>query len=179
MSQVDAQLDSLAQLRKEIEAIGRAANDPVLQLQTEGPASFGVVSSLLELSQARKAVDEIIDSIQALLDKLVPVAKLESTRDGLTVKTAIHYAGRVDSVWSATSNPESVAALSAEYLDELQKTYALRASFAQTLGVAGGTLLQVALAVANPVGNVPHALASVLALKRALQSFAATVEAAR
>ena len=78
MSQVDAQLDSLAQLRKEIEAIGRAANDPVLQLQTEGPASFGVVSSLLELSQARKAVDEIIDSIQALLDKLVPVASRRS-----------------------------------------------------------------------------------------------------
>jgi hypothetical protein len=58
----------------------------------------------------------------------------------------------------------------------LEKAYALRAAFAGAIAAAGGTMVSISQAVANPL-TVLRALAAARALKQALDRLATAVEA--
>jgi len=174
----DAQLTSLLQLGDEIEGIGRAARTQAAPIAAQGAVSYSIFFEISPFSSAEKTVAEIVASIQSLLVKLAPVATIETSQGGLTVKTVIHYTGRVASVWNDAPSFLLQGELARAHLDTLQKTYALRIAFARAIASAGGALLSIALAVANPLTAL-HALASAKALKSALERLAAAVEAAR
>jgi hypothetical protein len=180
----DLQIASLRQLCGEIEGIDRAAREPASEdavPQDSGVSySFGLFSGFPLISDAEQTVAEIVASVQATLAKLAPVASLETSRDGFTVRTAIQYRGRVASVLCNPSSPDSYASVSTltrEHLDAVEKTYALRAAFAAAIAAVGGALVSISMAVTNPL-TVLQALGSARALKRALERLAAAVEAA-
>lgn len=177
----DSQLDALKQLRVEIEGIDSAARNPAASAPIEPDAalsySFGLFSSISPVSGAEQTVAEILASVRAVLAKLAPVATIETSRDGVTARTVVHYTGRADSAWSSTTSSEPVSVLAGAHLDSLGKTYALRVASVGALGAVGGALASISLAVANPL-TVLHALASAKALKQALERLVAAVEAA-
>jgi hypothetical protein len=120
-------------------------------------------------------VADIVTSVRATLAKLTPVYTLETSRDGLTVRTVIQYTGRVASVWSqGNASSPAAAVLAAAHLDSLQRTYALRIAFAGAIAAVGNTLVGISMAMANPLTAL-HALASAKALKLALERLAAAV----
>lgn len=173
MTVAEAQLTSLLLLGDEIESIGRTARDPAAPLAAQGAVSYSILG-FSPLASAEQTVAEIVASIRTLLAKLAPVATIETTLDGLTVKTAIHYTGRVASVWDDGPSPLLQAELARAHLDALQKTYALRIAFARAIASAGGALMSIALAVANPLTAL-HAFASARALQSALERLAAAI----
>lgn len=183
MTVADSQLTALTQLRGEIEEIDRTTRLPASGLDRPCDAttppdsslihSYGMLAGLYPLSSAEQTVAEIVASVHDLLARLAPVATLETSRDGLTARTVIQYTGRAASVWSNSPSSE----LAGAHLASVEKTYALRTAFAETIAAVGSALVSISLAVANPL-TVLHALASAKALKRALERLVAAAEAA-
>ena len=177
MTVTDSQLAMVIQLRGEIEGINRSAGDPLaMQPDAAMSYSFGWLSSLNPFSGAEETVAHIVTSIHATLAKLAPVATIETSNDGLMVKSVITYTGWVASVWCDSSPSGAATALAGAHLASLQKAYALRAAFAGAIAAAGSTIVSISLAVTNPL-TVLRALASAKALKQALDKLAAAVEA--
>lgn len=187
MTVADSQLTALIELRGEIKEIDRAARPSVSGLDRPCDAttppdssfihSYGMLSGLSPLSSAEQTVVEIVASVHNLLARLAPVATLETSRDGLTARTVIQYTGRAASVWSNSPSSELASGLAGAHLASVEKTYALRTTFAETIAAVGSALVSIALAVANPL-TVLHALASARALKQALERLVAAAEAA-
>lgn len=177
MTAADSQLTTVLQLRGEIEGIDGAARNPAaMQPDAAMSYSFGLLSSLSPFSNAEQTVEELVASIRATLARLTPVTTIETSSDGLMVRSVINYTGRVASVWSISPSFAAAAALADAHLNSLQKAYALRAAFAGAIAAAGSTLVSISLAVTNPL-TVFRALASARALKQALDRLAAAVEA--
>jgi len=176
----DPQLASLVQLRAQIEGIDRAARNPLSAApEPDNPSySFGLLSDVCSISNAQQTVETLVASVQEMLQKLAPVATIETSRDGMTARTVIHYTGRAASVWVGSDPTEPAAVVAAMHLDSLRKTYALRRAFVATVGAVGSALVSISLSVANPL-TVLHALASAKALKQALERMANMVESAR
>jgi hypothetical protein len=169
-------LASVIQVRREIEGIDGAARDPAAMRPDAAMSySFGLLASLSPFSGAEQTVADIVASIQTTLARLAPVATIETSADGLTVKSVINYAGRVTSVWSNSPSSTAATALADAHLESLRKTFALRAAFAGAIAAAGSTMVSISLAVTNPL-TVFGALASARALKQALDRLAAAVE---
>ena len=176
MTVTDAQLAAVLQLRGEIEGIdGTSRTAAAVQPDSAMSYSFGIFSSLSPFSGAEQAVAEIVTSIQSTLAKLAPIATIETSSDGLTVRSVINYTGRIASVWSSSASSAAANTLVDAHLASLQKAYALRAAFAGAIAAAGSTMVSISLAVANPL-TVLRALASARALKQALDRLAAAVE---
>jgi hypothetical protein len=171
----DSQLAALTALRAEIERIDRATREPAAAAEPRMDAamsySFGMFSG------PEQTIAEIVASVHTTLARLTPVTTLETSKHGLTARTVINYTGRAASVWSNSPSSELAALLSGAHLDSLQKSYALRAAFAEAIAAVGSTLVSISVAVANPL-TVLHALASANALKQALERLAIAVEAA-
>ncbi|MGO9338190.1 MAG: hypothetical protein ACLPY1_11850 [Terracidiphilus sp.] len=177
MTVTDPQLATVLQLRSEIEGIERESRDPAAtQPEAALSYSFGILSSLFPFSSAEQTVAEIAASIRTTLAKLAPVAMIENSSDGMTVKSVINYTGRVASVWSNSSSPTAATALAHAHLASLEKAYALRAAFAGAIAAAGNTLVSISLIVSNPL-TVLRAPVSARALKQALDRLAAAIEA--
>ncbi|MGD0629651.1 MAG: hypothetical protein ABR987_09870 [Terracidiphilus sp.] len=173
----DSQLATVLQLRCEIEGIdGAARNSAAAQPETAMSYSFGLFSSLSPFSSAEQTVADIVASIQTTLARLAPVATIETSSDGLTVKSVINYTGRVTSVWNNLPSFAGATTLADAHLGALEKAYALRAAFAGAVAAVGSTMVSISQAVANPL-TVLRALASAKALKQALDRLAAAVEA--
>ena len=140
MSGADALLQSVLQLRSEIEGIG--AEQPggigLPEMGAVGALSFsaGPFSGIPILSDAQETVANLVASVQSILAKLAPRATLESTVDGCSARSIVDYRGQVTTFF-APNEPE--AALSAAHLELIGKAYALRAAFAAALAAAGGT----------------------------------------
>lgn len=181
MSVSDSHLDTIRQLRAEIEGIDRVARNSAAGAGLGPDAglsySFGLFSSISPFSNAEQTVAEIVSSVRAVLGKLAPVATIETSGDGMTVRTVVQYAGGTASVWSDATSFELATVVAGAHLESLGKTYALRAAFVGAIGAVGGALASISLAVANPL-TVLHALASAKALKLALERLVAAVEAA-
>jgi hypothetical protein len=184
LTATDLQITSLKQLSSEIEEIDRAARAPASADATQPDStvsySFGLLSGFPVISDAAQTIAEVVASVQVTLAKLAPVASLETSRDGFTVKTAIQYRGRVASVFCNSSLPisyDSVYVLTREHLAAVEKTYALRAAFAAAIAAVGAALVSISMAMANPL-TVLQALRSARALKEALERLAAAVQAA-
>ena len=177
----DSQLDALKQLRVEIEGIDSAARNPAASAPMEPDAalsySFGLFSRVSPVSGAEQTVAGIVASVRAVLAKLAPVATIETSRDGVTARTVVHYTGRADSVWSSTTSSELASSIADAHLHSLEKIYALRVATVGAIGAVGGALASISIAVANPL-TVLHALASAKALKQALERLVAAVGAA-
>ena len=177
MSVTDSQLDAMRMLRAESEGIDSATRNPAGSAGMKPDAalsySFGLFSGISPISGAEQTVAEIVASVRAVLAKLVPVATIETSRDGMTARTVVLYTGRAASAWSSLTSSE----LAGAHLDSLGKTYALRVAFVGAIGAVGGALASISLAVSNPL-TVLHALASAKALKQALERLVAAVEAA-
>ncbi len=177
MTVTDAQLASALQLRAEIEDIDRASRHPAgPQPDAAMSYSFGWLSVLNPFSSAEQTVADIVGSIQATLARLAPVATIETSSDGLTVKSVINYTGRVASVWCDVPSFAGATALADAHLDSLERAYKLRVAFAGAIAAAGSTMVSISQAVANPL-TVLRALASARTLKHALDRLAAAVEA--
>jgi hypothetical protein len=173
----DSQLATVFQLRGEIEGIDGASRNPAtLQADAAMSYSFGIFSSLSPFSGAEQTVAEIVTSIQSTLARLAPVATIETSSNGLTVRSVINYTGRVASVWSSSVSSPAANTLVDTHLVSLEKAYALRAAFAGAIAAAGGTMVSISQAVANPL-TVLRALAAARALKQALDRLATAVEA--
>jgi len=177
MTGTDSRLATAIQLRAEIEGIDGAARNPAAMQPDATPSySYGLLSSLSPFSNAEQTLADIVSSIQTTLARLAPVATIETSADGLTVKSVINYAGWVTSVWSNSTLSAAATELANTHLDSLQRAYALRAAFAGAIAAAGSTMVSISLAVANPL-TVLHALSSARALKQALDRLAVAVEA--
>jgi len=175
----DSELAAAIQLRGEIEAIDAASRNPAaMQPEAAMSYSFGLFSSLSSFSSAEQTVAEIVTSIQTTLARLAPVATIETSADGLTVKSVINYTGRVASVWSRSSSSAAATALADAHHASLGKAYTLRSAFVGAIAAAGSALVSISQAVANPL-TVLRALASARALKQALDRLSAAVEASR
>jgi hypothetical protein len=177
MTAVDSQLADLSRIRGEIEGIDRAAREPATA--TMGPEgtlsySYGGLSNLSLFHSAEQTVAEIAATIGVILARLAPVATLETSSDGMTVRTVINYTGRATSVWSNSPPTELAAALAEAHLESVKRAYALRAAFAGVVAAAGSALVSIAAAIANPL-TVLHALASAAALKQSLQRLVTSV----
>jgi hypothetical protein len=173
----DSQLATVIQLRGEIEGIDGVSRAPAaMQPDAVMSYSFGIFSGLSPFSSADQTVAEIVTSIQITLARLAPVATIETSADGLTVKSVINYTGRVASVWSSSFSSPASETLVNTHLTSLEKAYALRAAFAGAIAAAGSTMVSISQAVVNPL-TVLRALASARALKQALDRLAAAVEA--
>jgi hypothetical protein len=173
----DAQLATVIQLRGEIEAIDGASRNPAaMQPDAAMSYSFGIFSGLSTFSGAEQTVSEIVASIQLTLARLAPIATIENSADGLTVRSVINYSGSVASVWNRSDSSAAGSTLADAHLASLGKAYALRAAFAGAIAAAGSTMVSISLAVANPL-TVLRALAAAKALKQALDRLGAAVEA--
>jgi hypothetical protein len=179
LTTTDSQLDAVTALRSEIERIDRATRASTLD-SAPCPGggisySFGLFTDASSFASVDQTVADIVTSVRATLAKLAPVYTLETSRDGLTVRTVIQYSGLVASVWSqGNASLPAAAGLAAAHLDSLQRTYALRIAFAGAIAAVGNTLVGVSMAMANPL-TVLHALASAKALKLTLERLAAVV----
>jgi hypothetical protein len=173
----DSQLATVIQLRGEIEGIDRVSRSPTA-MQPDAAVSYsvGIFSSLSPFSNAEQTVAEIVNSIKSTLARLAPVATIETSSDGLTVRSVINYTGRVASVWSSSASSPAANTLANAHLASLQKAYALRSAFAGAIAAAGSTMVSISQALANPF-TVLRALASAKALKQALDRLAAAVAA--
>jgi hypothetical protein len=181
LTAIDSQLESVIELRHEIEGIDRAARNPgadaMIRSGTELSYSYGLFSGLSPVSKMEQAVAGIVASIHAVLAKLAPVATIETSIDGMTARTVIQYTGRAASVWSNAASSQLAASLEGAHLESLRRAYALRVAFVGAISAAGSALVSISLAVANPL-TVLHALSTAIALKRALERLSAAVEAA-
>lgn len=180
MTAADSQLYAATALRSEIEGIERTVGAPAAsacaQPESALSYSFGVFSDVSSLASTNQTVADILTSVRETLAKLAPVCTLETSLDGLTVRSVIQYSGSVVSVWGQDKASSSAAAadLAAIHIASLQKTYALRIAFAGAIAAAGSALVAISVAVANPLTAL-HALASAKALKQALDHLSAAV----
>lgn len=179
----DSQLATVIELRAEIEGIDRAARNPARAAEQDNTLSYtaysiGWPANLSPISGARQHVDQIVASISVILSRLAPVATVETSINGFTARTVIHYTGRAASVWSGVGTDSSAQAsqLSAMHLDALKKTYTLRVAFVGAIAAVASALASISLAAANPL-TVLNAWASARALKHALERLVAAVEA--
>jgi hypothetical protein len=168
-----SQVEELASLRGEVEAIARDARQ--LPLDSGGQAaamsySLGVVGGILTAPQEK--IVAIVDSIKETLAKLAPVAHFETTVDGFTAKTVINYSGFAASVWSSGTTWELVDA----HLESLRRAYAFRAAVAGVVAAVGSAVVAISITVGNPL-MVWHAVKSAEALKLAVDRLAASVAA--
>jgi len=176
----DYQLDSLIKLRAEIEGIDRATRNPVAAPSEQDSAvsySSGMFSGVSPLANGEQTVASIVASVHALLQKLAPVATIETCSDGIAARTVVHYTGRAASVWSNGISSGSAIQLANLHIDSVRKTLAVRRAFVAAIGAVSSALVSISIAVANPL-TVFHALASARALKQALEKLANMVEAA-
>jgi hypothetical protein len=181
----DSQLCAITALRSEIEGIDRTIRESGASASSQPENalsySFGLSSDVSSFLSADQTAADIVASVRDTLAKLAPVYTLETSRDGLTVRSVIQYSGRVVSVWGQ-DKPSSFAAtaelaaagLAFAHMASLERTYALRIAFARAIAAAGSTLVAVSVAVANPLTAL-HALASATALKQALDRLSAAV----
>ena len=182
MTGADSQLAFLLLLQGEIERIDRAAREvsaaAALHADSGLSTSYGMFSGLTPLSSAKQTVADIVASIHALLAKLAPVATLETSKDGFTVRTVIQYTGRTTTLWSNSSSSAPAAEVANEHIGSLQRAYTFRTAFVAAVAAAGSALVSISVAVANPLTAL-HALASAAALKQALERLVAAADAAR
>ena len=178
MTAVDSQLADLLRICGKIEGIDRATREPAsAATEPEGTSSYsyGVLSGLSPFSGVEQTVAEIAAAIGVILARLAPVATLETSKGGITVRTVINYTGRTTSVWSNSPPTELAASLAGVHLGSLKNTYALRSAFVGVIAAAGGALVSISAAIANPLTAL-QALASATALKQSLQLLVASVE---
>ena len=180
MTAADSQLADLVRLRREIEGIDQATREPATAtMEPEGALSYsyGMLSSLSPFSSVEQTVADIAVAVRAILVRLAPIATLETSKEGMTVRTVINYTGRATSVWSNAPPTELTAALAGAHLESLKNAYALRTAFAGVIAAAGSALVSISAAIANPL-TMLHALASAAALKQSLQRLVASIESA-
>ena len=178
MTAVDSQLADLLRIRGEIEGIDRATREPATAAtEPDGTLSYsyGVLSGLSPFSGVEQTIAEIAAAVGVILARLAPVTTLETSKGGITVRTAINYTGRATSVWSNSLPTESAAALAGVHLESLKNAYALRSAFVGVIAAAGSALVSISVAIANPL-TVLHALDSAAALKQSLQRLVESVE---
>lgn len=178
MTAVDFQLADLLRLRGEIEGIDRATREPAAATtEPEGTLSYsyGVLSSLSPFSSVEQTVGDIAAAVQVILRRLAPVATVETSKDGMTVRTVINYTGRATSVWSNSPPSKLAATLAGAHLESLKNAYSLRAAFTGVIAATGSALVSISAAIANPL-TMFNALASAAALKQSLQRLVASVE---
>ncbi len=178
MTAVDSQLADLLRVRGEIEGIDRATRESkTVTTEPEGNLSYsyGVLSGLSPFSSVEKTVGDIAAAVQVILRRLAPVATVETSNSGLTVRSVINYTGRTTSVWSGSPPTELAAALAEAHLESLKNAYALRTAFVGVIAATGSAMVSISTAIANPL-TVLHASSSAAALKESLQRLVASVE---
>ena len=166
-----SQVEELASLRSEVEAIARDARQVPLDYGGQAAAmsySLGAVGGILAAPQEK--IVAIVDSIKETLAKLAPVAHFETTVDGFTAKTVINYSGFAASAWSSGTTWELVDA----HLESLRRAYAFRTAVTGVVAAVGNAVVAISIAVGNPL-TVWHAVKSAEALKAAVDRLAASV----
>jgi hypothetical protein len=173
---VDARLETILQLREEIDGIDRAARQPVVSGQaTSLSYSLGSFSSSFFPEQRKLAeiLSDVVATVKRVCARLAPTATVETAADGVTARTMIHFNGRAASVWVGAPSPQMASA----HIASLEKTLHLRTAVAAVVLSAGSAIISISIAVTNPL-TLPSAWSSAKALKLALDRLAAAVEAA-
>jgi hypothetical protein len=164
-----AALDELAALRGEIEEIAwRAGQIPAEPTGDPYPTNyfFGIASS------AEDKIAAISESVTETLARLGPVAHFETTVDGFTAKTVIHYSGLAASVCSIGAPP----GLAVAHLESLQRVYSFRAGVTEVVAAVGNAVVAISIAMANPA-TAWHGVKAAEALKTAVDRLAPLVAA--
>ena len=176
MTVVDARLETILQLRDEIDGIDRAARQPVASGQANQVSySLGSFSSSFFSEQRKFAeiLSDVVATVKRVCARLAPTAKVETAAEGVTARTMIHFNGRTASVWVGAPSPQVASA----HIASLEKTLQLRTAVAGAVLSAGSAIASISMAVANPL-TLLSAWSSAKALKLALDRLAAAVEAA-
>jgi len=172
----DARLETVLQLRDEIDDIDLAARRSAASVQANSVSySFGTFAGSVFPEQHKLAdiLSDVVATVKRVCASLAPTAAVETAADGVTARTMIHFNGRAASVLVGSPSPQ----LARAHIASLEKTLKLRTAVAGAVLSAGSAIVSISMAVANPL-MLLNAWSSAKALKVALDRLAAAVEAA-
>jgi hypothetical protein len=162
----DAQLASVRLLSQQIRNIGLTA------AETPADSEAAVSFSLFPLPDPRPALADLAERIDLLLSKLNPIAVVETSADGQCLQTTVVYTMGAATVVSSNVS----AAIAANHLTSLERTFALRNAVLGALAEAATSLLALSAVAANPL-VVLEVISRAKALKAALDRLAAAARA--